>query len=44
MVPVARRRPRGARAHLASAGAALAAGVKRTVRFVIDVVGVVFGV
>ena len=43
MVPAARLRPRGAREHLASAGAAFAGGVKRAVRFVVNVIGVAFG-
>ena len=42
-VPVARLRPRGAREHLAIAGAAFAGGVKRVVRFVVNVIGVAFG-
>ena len=42
-VPAARLRPRGAREHLASAGAGFAGGVKRVVRFVVNVIGVAFG-
>jgi hypothetical protein len=44
MLPEARLRPRGVRAHLAVAGASLADGARRAVRFFMDVAGAVFGV